>query len=158
MAESTSITDNAEMTPDEELAGTHDAGTSTSDDVHVDEVTKNVTDAGKREEDQGATSNDEVADDLRISSDELSQLARQSADAAAANVAADVAETVRAGMDGAESELSATVTLSDTQYGEMRSLLASDLQTSVVCTGVCSLILGAVVGVALTLHWRGGRG
>lgn len=133
------------------------------EDEKQDDGEREESDDGRRSADadqKDERTEDKGAEDagLRVTEEQLSGLARDSADAAAASVASTVEDAVRSGVEESNQGLSATVTLSDTQYQELRSILASDLQTSVVSVGVCSLILGSVVGVALTLHWRGGRG
>lgn len=50
-----------------------------------------------------------------------------------------------------------TVSLKSDQYQELRGVLAAEVGTQVVCVGLTALLLGAVVGVAVTLHWRTGR-
>ena len=50
-----------------------------------------------------------------------------------------------------------TVALDDSQFSRLSELGGAGLHTSVFGVGFLALILGAVVGVALTLHWRGSR-
>lgn len=87
-------------------------------------------------------------------------------DAAARAVAAEVAGTSQAlaeniaalGDSARQSVVSGTVSVDPEQYLEMRDLAATELQGNVMLVGLLSLILGAVVATALTLHWRGSRG
>lgn len=46
------------------------------------------------------------------------------------------------------------VQLQDEQYAQFSHLMASELYTSVFVLGLLALLLGAVVAVGLTLHWR----
>lgn len=53
---------------------------------------------------------------------------------------------------------SGTVELSDEQYDALQQSLATNLLALTISLGVLALILGAIVGIAITMHWRAGRG
>ena len=56
------------------------------------------------------------------------------------------------------STVTGTVALDGSQWSTLSRFVGADLRVSVFGVAFLALLLGAVVGVALTFHWRGGRG
>ena len=56
------------------------------------------------------------------------------------------------------STVTGTVALDGSQWSTLSRFVGADLRLSVFGVAFLALLLGAVVGVALTFHWRGGRG
>ena len=103
------------------------------------------------EERQGSEQQEGVL--LKLSYDELQGLLDASADRAVGAAVDGASETVLARIDSLAS-VGSTVALDDAQFQRLSDLGATGLHGSVVCVGLLSLILGAVVATAVTLHWR----
>lgn len=56
------------------------------------------------------------------------------------------------------STVTGTVALDGSQWSTLSRFVGADLRLSVFGVAFLALLLGAVIGVALTFHWRGGRG
>lgn len=81
----------------------------------------------------------------------IAQAASDSANAAASQIVLGLSESIE-GAAGGE------VTIVGTQWDTLTQLSATQLHVGIAGCAFLALILGAVVGVALTLHWRGARG
>lgn len=93
---------------------------------------------------------------VQVSKDELTKLITDGIDASAERAAGKVG-TDLAGTLGAI-DMGGTVALVDEQYDTIVKLDSTQLHVSVAALGVLSLVLGAVVAISMTMHWRGTRG
>lgn len=98
-----------------------------------------------------------------LTSDELRTMLEDAAARAVADSAEQTSVELASGFSSlaesmVDTRVVGTVSIDDAQYQELRSLVAAGLHGEVVVVGLCSLILGAVVAAAMTLHWRGSRG
>lgn len=99
------------------------------------------------------------AEVVQITRADLETAISDAADAAAASMASETGARLDAlTADVQAASTGGVVLLDDSQYSQISQLLASDLNGMVVVTGLCALILGAVVATAMTMHWRGSRG
>lgn len=94
---------------------------------------------------------------LQVSRDELATLIRTAANDAANSAAESVTSTVGTQLESMSSDISSlgTVTLVPEQFDKLAQLGSTDLHVGVVAIGLLSLLLGAVVATAMSLHWRG---
>lgn len=92
----------------------------------------------------------------QMTRDELATMLQESetraATSAATSLSASVTEQVDALSAGIESL--GTFSIAPEQYEQIVKLGASELHSQVFCLGLLSLILGAVIATAVTLHWR----
>lgn len=101
--------------------------------------------------DGGAAKADAVT--VELSRDELTKLISDGIDASADRAARAVGSELAGSLD-----LGGAVELVDGQYGQMVDLESTGLYVGVAQCGLLALVLGAVVAVGMTLHWRGSRG
>lgn len=94
---------------------------------------------------------------LQISRDELASLLQNTANDAARSAAESVTSSVNAQLEAMNADISSlgTVSLVPEQYETISSIGATGLHAQVVIVGLLSLLLGAVIATAMTLHWRG---
>lgn len=94
---------------------------------------------------------------LQISRDELASLLEDKANDAARSAAESVTSSVNAQLEAMNADISSlgTVSLVPEQYETISSIGATGLHAQVVIVGLLSLLLGAVIATAMTLHWRG---
>lgn len=91
-----------------------------------------------------------------LTDEQLRALADDSASSAVTLSHEDLAAMLAASAQA--SSQGSVVVVDAAQWGELRELIATDIQGGVFVLGFLALILGAVVGVGMTLHWRAGRG
>lgn len=77
----------------------------------------------------------------------IQDAAAAAADSAAGQVAVGVGESITSLTTG-------TVQLDDAQYQVFTDFASTSLHGLVVCCGLLALVLGAAIGIALTIHWR----
>lgn len=115
---------------------------------------ENIQDVEQQDADSPAPSEHD-AEVVQISRADLesviAQAASDSANAAANQIVLGLSESIE-GAAGGE------VTIVGTQWDTLTQLYATQLHVGIAGCAFLALILGAVVGVALTLHWRGARG
>lgn len=89
-----------------------------------------------------------------LTEQQLLSLAEESASSAVTHSHQDLVALLAASEEA--SPQGSVVIVDASQWGELRQMIATDIQGGVFCVGFLALILGAVVGVAMTLHWRAG--
>lgn len=94
---------------------------------------------------------------IHVSRDELLQLLDDSAHATAGYTSDALGPAITSQIDAlsADVESLGTVSLVPEQYDGLTALGATGLHAEVVMVGLLSLLLGAVIATAMTLHWRG---
>ena len=94
----------------------------------------------------------DAIEELRAEMPDVEGLATKEDVVAAVEPSADVEDVVAAVID--ELPDSYVVTLGAKQYDGLRSVMGAQLVGTVVSVGLLALVLGVVVGMVVTMHWR----
>ena len=95
---------------------------------------------------------EDAIEELRAEMPDVEGLATKEDVVAAVEPSADVEDVVAAVID--ELPDSYVVTLGAKQYDGLRSVMGAQLVGTVVSVGLLALVLGVVVGMVVTMHWR----
>lgn len=95
------------------------------------------------------------------SSSDVVQISRAELDSAIADAATSAASELSIQTLDAMGEIASaegTVALSDSQWQTLTQMDATHLHTDVVTAGLIAILLGAVIAIGMTFHWRANRG
>lgn len=115
------------------------------------EPVEGETDSAGSAEDSETEQQTVVYEVVNMTPEQLTELISAVSDASATKTG----EIVLTGLTkDDDANVTTAVMIEPAQYRELRTLLAADLNSWMIGLGLLSLLLGAVIAVAVTLHWR----
>lgn len=106
--------------------------------------------------DQTSTTQEQTVT-VMVTRDEFAQMLTAMANDAAGSATFAVNDSVSSQLETIREDVASmgTVSIAPEQYEQYLAISASGLHAQVVIVGLLSLLLGAVIATAVTLHWRG---